>query len=160
MNALVDFSKYDPFSIGFDTFTKRMEDMLKPMTNATYPPYNIVKLDENKYLIEMAVAGFGKNNLEIELNDGVMKVTGKIESDPGFNYLHKGIADRAFTRTFALADSIEVKDAQMMNGLLKIFLENIIPDHKKPKKVDIRDEDETSIKSDSQLLTEDEGARD
>lgn len=159
MNTLANWSKFDPFTVGFDGMAKRMEEMLKPMSGVSYPPYNIVKLEENKYLIEMAVAGFGKNNLEIELKDGSMIVTGRIESEDPTNYLYKGIADRAFTRTFALADTVEVKDAQMMNGLLKIFLENIIPDHKKPKKVEIRDEDETQ-KPDAQLLVEDEGARD
>lgn len=153
MNTLADWAKYDPFSVGFEGMTKRMEEMLKPMSNMGYPPYNIVKTGENTYLIEMAVAGFGKNNLEIELKDGTMKITGKIESENPANYLYKGIADRAFTRTFALADTVEVKDAQMVNGLLKVFLENIIPDHKKPKKVEIRDEEETHL-PDAQLLTE------
>jgi len=155
MNTL---SKFDPFSIGFDSITKKMEEMLKPMSNASYPPYNIVKVDDNKYLIEMAVAGFGKNNLEIEIDNGTMKITGSIESDES-NYLFKGIADRAFTRTFALADTVEVKDAQMVNGLLKVFLENMIPDSKKPKKVDIKDENDSAFEKNAQLLNE-EGARD
>lgn len=153
MNTKNTLSQFDPFSIGFDNFTKQMESMLKPIGSISYPPYNIIKLDENKYLIEMAVAGFSKNNLEIEIDGGTMKITGSIENDANAdNYLFKGIADRAFTRNFALADTVEVKDAQMVNGLLKVFLENMIPEHKKPKKVDIKDEVE--VDSDPEFLAE------
>jgi molecular chaperone IbpA len=110
-----------------------------------YPPYNIVKTDENKYCIEMAVAGFGKNNLDIEVANGTLTIKGGWSMDDMANetvnptsYIYKGIADRAFTRKFTLADTVEVKNAELINGMLKLWLENIIPDHKKPKKVDIK----------------------
>jgi molecular chaperone IbpA len=110
-----------------------------------YPPYNIAKVNENKYVIELAVAGFGKQNLDIEVANGVLTVKGGLtvndmaeESTNSTQYLYKGIADRAFTRKFTLADTVEVKNAELINGMLKLWLENIIPEEKKPKKVDIK----------------------
>jgi molecular chaperone IbpA len=117
-----------------------------------YPPYNVKKIDEEHYIIEMAVAGFGKHNLDIELKNGVLTITGNTETEEG-DYLHKGIANRAFTRKFTIADSVEVKNAELANGMLKIFLERFIPEEAKPKKIDIMDPfgiQETT----KQLLTE------
>jgi molecular chaperone IbpA len=114
-------------------------------TKATnWPPYNIVKIDENNYTIELAVAGFGKHNLDIELANNTLVVKGGFtdeEIDPVDNpvqYLWKGVADRVFTRKFTLADTVEVKNAEYINGMLKIFLENVVPEEKKPRKVDIK----------------------
>jgi molecular chaperone IbpA len=133
----------------FDRFTQIQNNLAKQVT---YPPYNLSKVDDNKYLIELAVAGFGKQNIELELAEGTLKISGKIEGEPTENYIHKGIATRPFERKFALEDHIEVKDASMVNGLLRIWLERIIPEHKKPKKIEVKDaEGEVSSK---QLLTE------
>lgn len=157
---------FDPFSfsnhlVGYD----RMFDRLQEMTSNTakvmttnYPPYNIKKVDDNKYEIEMAVAGFGKQNIDIEIVDNTLTVKGGLtldQLDPGnpVQYLFKGIADRAFTRQFSLADTVEIKDAHLINGMLKIILENIIPEHKKPRKVEIKDE-ESGLSTDKKLLTE------
>jgi molecular chaperone IbpA len=101
----------------------------------TYPPYNIKKVDENKYVIEMAVAGFGRQDLELELKEDVLTVTGRTGTDEATEYLYKGIADRAFTRQFTLADTVIVKNADLINGMLKIWLERFIPEEKKPKKI-------------------------
>lgn len=143
-----DWAKeFEPFFVGFDNhfnkLTKIHDEFAKNIPN--YPPYNIKKIDENKYVVEIAVAGFAKQDIEITLDDGKLIVKGSTKDDEE-GYLFKGIASRAFTRTFALTDTIEVKDADMVNGMLKIFLENIIPEHKKPKKID--------IKTDKQFLTE------
>lgn len=152
---------FDPFSfsnylVGYDRMFDRLQEMTsntsKVMT-ASYPPYNIKKVDENKYEIEMAVAGFGKQNLDIELKDNSLVVKGKTETNDENNFLFKGIADRAFTRHFSLADTVEIKDAHLINGMLRIMLENIIPEHKKPRKVDINDENSSQLE-DKQLLTE------
>jgi molecular chaperone IbpA len=133
------------FGIGFDSVLKQIEQA-KEMIDTSfknapgYPPFNVKKTDENHYIIEMAVAGFGKNTLDIETANGVLTVTGKIESDvDSGQYLYKGIADRAFSRKFALADTMEIKNAEMVNGMLKVYLENFIPDSKKPRKVNIND---------------------
>jgi molecular chaperone IbpA len=104
----------------------------------TYPPYNIKKVDENKYVIEMAVAGFGKQDLELELQDGTLTIKGNVSSEDA-DYIYKGIAERAFTRQFTLADTVEVKNADLINGMLKIWLERFIPEEKKPKKISIGD---------------------
>ena len=144
-NSLPSLEKY---FIGadkvFQTLAKVNEATLKGVPG--YPPYNIVKVNENKYVIEMAVAGFGKHNIDIEIANNTLTVKGGLtvndlgeESVNPVSYLYKGIADRAFTRKFTLADTVEVKNAELINGMLKLWLENIIPEEKKPKKIDIVD---------------------
>jgi molecular chaperone IbpA len=103
----------------------------------SFPPYNIVKLDENKYRVEVAVAGFCKNELEVEVKENTLVLSGKSKNDESENFVHKGIANRAFKRSFELADTVEVQSSELTNGMLKVFLENIIPESRKPKKVDI-----------------------
>lgn len=140
MVYLPDLSKLDTFAIGFNDIQKRLFEAQESLAKAVpgWPPYNIVKVDENKYVIEVAVAGFGRSDLEIELQENKLLIRGATKNDEkGPTFLHKGIADRAFKREFHLADTIEVKNAEMVNGLLKVWLENIIPDNKKPRKVDI-----------------------
>ena len=142
-------SNFDKFFVGADQMVKNFAKAHEMASKAIpgYPPYNIVKVDENKYCIEMAVAGFGKQNIDIEVADGTLTITGAIKSleeeekvtkNP-IAYLYKGIADRTFSRKFTLADTVEVKNAELINGMLKLWLENIIPEEKKPKKVEISD---------------------
>lgn len=135
---------FDKFFVGFDEQLNRMtklhDDFAKNIPN--YPPYNIKKVDDNKYVIEIAVAGFSKSEIEIELDGDKLVVKGSAEDDKD-SYLFKGVGMRDFIRTFALNDQVEVKGAGMVNGMLKIALERIIPDHKKPKKIDISDEPST-----------------
>lgn len=147
------FKDFEKFFVGYDDQFNRLakmhDDFAKNIPN--YPPYNIKKTDENKYVVEIAVAGFSKSEIEIEFVDDKLVVTGNASEDDSAEWLHKGIAARPFTRTFALNDQVEVKGADMLNGMLKIFLERIIPDHKKPRKIDIKDSDATT---DRQMLTE------
>lgn len=155
-----DLAKFDKFFIGSDGISKRLQEAAELMSKAipNYPPYNVVKVDDNKYVIEMAVAGFGKHNLDITIQDGTLTVHGftnvEESADEASQYLYKGIADRSFTRKFSLADTVEIKNAELINGMLKLWLENIIPDSKKPKKVDIVDGEEKKV-SKKTLLTED-----
>ena len=144
--------EFDRFFVGFDDqiarFQKLQEDVAKNMPS--YPPYNIRKVDDNHYAIEIAVAGFGQQDIDIEMNDGKLVVRGQMtttEEDEG-NFLFKGIANRAFTRTFALNDEIEVKDAEIINGMLKVALERLVPEHKQPKKIPVKG------KSSKQLLVD------
>lgn len=153
------FAGFDKVFVGFDDqfnkLAKIHDDLAKNIPN--YPPYNIKKTDENKYVIEIAVAGFAKQDIEIDLEGDKMVVKGKVqtdEKDAASNFLFKGISDRAFTRTFALDDQVEVKGAEMFNGMLKVFLERIIPEHKKPKKINIEEKGEVVSKKTKQLLTE------
>ena len=155
---------FDKFFVGFDDQYDRMvkmhDDLTKNIPN--YPPYNIRKTGENTYVIEIALAGFAKQDIEIELVDGKMVIRGKTTEDADeANYLFKGIANRGFTRTFALEDQIEVQNAEMLNGMLKVFLEKIIPEHKKPKKIDIGSANMgPKTKSTATLLNEDREDRD
>jgi len=120
--------------IGYDDIMKRLNESFDSGKVPGYPPFNVKKVSENKYLIELAVAGFGKSDLEIEMKEGVLSVKGNVksdESDQEENVLYKGIAERAFTRNFLLADQVEVKNADLVNGMLKIWLERFVPDTKK-----------------------------
>lgn len=131
-------TQFDPFTVGFDKFFEQVKDLQNQAAKAiAYPPYNIRKTGDNTYVIEMAVAGFSKKDIEITLEDNTLKVNGSIASDGDEkNYLFKGIAERPFSRTFTLADNVEIKNAEMINGMLRIFLDNLVP-QKKTKKVDI-----------------------
>lgn len=145
------FKDMDKFFVGFDDTFNRLakvhDDLTKNIPN--YPPYNIKKTSENTYVIEVAVAGFGKQDIEIELADNKLFIRGNVQNteDDG-NFLFKGIANRAFTRTFALDDQVEVKDAEMINGMLKVFLERITPEYKKPKKIAVKSKDLTEEQKD------------
>ena len=157
---------FDPFSfpsltksmIGSDQILNRMKDVMDNLPKIhTYPPYNIRKVEDNKYVIEVAVAGFGRQDLEIEMLDGSLTIKGNIDSDKdnAESYIFKGIADRSFARTFTLADSVEIKNAELLNGMLKVWLERFIPEEKKSKKIKIDDPSEAVSKK--QMLTEEEG---
>lgn len=140
------------FDDSFDKLAKLHDEVTKNIPN--YPPYNIKKVDENKYTIEIAVAGFAKQDIELEFVDNKLIVAGKASDDSDNEaFLWRGIANRAFTRTFVLDDQVEIQNAEMLNGMLKVFLERIIPEHKKPKKIEIN---EKPSKGDKQFLTEEE----
>lgn len=141
-------------TVGFEDTLKRLTDLANTTFKSVYPPYDIIKVDDNKYVIQLAVAGFGKQNIDIELADGKLIVAGKLDNDEKdvLNVLHKGIANRPFTRSFTLADTVVVEGAELVNGILKIWLENIIPDHKKPRKVEIADKDEKEAKPSKKTL--------
>ena len=133
---------FDKIFVGFDDQFNRLAKMHDDLTKniPNYPPYNIKKTGDNTYVIELAVAGFARQDIEIELADGKMVVKGNVTNDEDdSNFLFKGIAARNFTRTFALDDQIEIKDAEMFNGMLQVFLERIIPEHKKPKKIEVKE---------------------
>ena len=145
------FKDFDKFFIGFDDGFNRIskihDDLTKNIPN--YPPYNIKKIDDTHYVIEMAVAGFGQTDLDIEIDGGKLIVKGNVTStEPEDNFLFKGIAARAFTRAFALNDQVEVKDAELFNGMLKIALERLVPEEKKAKKVPVKTKSEKTFLND------------
>ena len=154
------FKDFDKFYVGFDDqfnkLSKIHDDLTKSIPN--YPPYNIKKVDDNKYVIELAVAGFSKQDIDLELDGDKLIVRSNAKTDDKDSteaFLFKGISNRAFTRTFALDDQIEVKGAEMFNGLLQVYLERIIPEHRKPQKIEVAEKGESKAKkSKSQLLTE------
>ena len=143
-----------PFFVGFERIHDRMNQFNDTLSkNApSYPPYNIHK-DDDQYIIEMAVAGFTEDDIDIEIQDDVLKVVGSASTSTNSStYLHRGIANRGFTRNFNLAETIEVKSASLDNGMLQICLENIVPENKKPRKVGINKKEES--KEEPRLLNE------
>lgn len=129
-----DYSPFFRSTVGFD----RLLDLLDSADTAQgYPPYNIERSDENNYRVTIAVAGFGEKDLNVEVADGVLTVTGKRDSASVPTYLHQGIAGRSFERKFQLAEHVEVRGAKLENGLLHVDLERVVPEAKKPRKVAI-----------------------
>jgi molecular chaperone IbpA len=125
----------DPFFIGFD----RMVDRMRTATpnQANYPPYNIIKTGEDQYELQLAIAGFNYDDLDITLKDGTLTIEGNQNTDDEKNYIHKGISARSFNRTFTLMDTIVVNGADLDAGILSVHLENVIPDEKKPRTIEI-----------------------
>lgn len=123
--------------LGFDSI---FDDMSR-MTHKTqpYPPYNVIKKDEEHYLIEIAIAGFKNEDIDLTLEKGVLTVEGKKKNEDTANYLHKGISARNFTRSFTLADTIEVVGADVIDGMLYIGLQNVVPEEEKPKTINLGD---------------------
>jgi molecular chaperone IbpA len=126
-------------TIGFDNlFDQLNRTFANSKTDGNYPPHNVVKLDDTHYVIEVAVAGFAENEIDVELKENVLTVRGEQEkTDKEIEYLHKGISARNFVRTFPLAEHIEVRGATVKNGILAIALEQVVPEEQKAKKVQI-----------------------
>nr|WP_321360193.1 Hsp20 family protein [uncultured Hyphomonas sp.] len=126
--------------VGFDRMANMIDQAARLDGSQGYPPYNIERVDENAFAIEVAVAGFTEADLEIETKEGLLTVAGK-KSEPedagGKNYLHRGIAQRSFIRRFQLADHILVTGAQLDHGVLRIDLIRELPEEKKPRKIQI-----------------------
>ena len=144
-----------PASVGFDRFIHDVENMLNeaPVTTS-FPPHNIIKIDDNKYIVEVAVAGFSKDDIIIKAVDGVLEIKGeKSNQDKDTQYLHKGIGTRSFVKKLQLAETVEVRGAKFKDGILTIGLENVIPEEKKPKVIPI-DEELPLFNTEKQLLTE------
>ena len=135
---MFDFTPLYRSSVGFDRLFQLLDEAAASETQA-YPPYNIERLGENEYRITMAVAGFGPADVTIEAKGNVLTVTGKKadKSAPATAMLHQGIAARGFDRRFQLADHVEVKGADMDNGLLHIALERRLPEALKPRQIPI-----------------------
>jgi molecular chaperone IbpA len=132
-----DLSPLFRSTIGFDRLSRLIDSSLAADTVA-YPPYNIEKLGENAYRITMAVAGFGEGDIDITVQDNALTIQGKAQAEPeGAQYLHRGIAGRAFERRFQLADHVEVDGARLENGLLHVELVRRIPETLKPRKIEI-----------------------
>jgi len=133
-------------SVGFDVFDNIFDSVFNLNESSTsYPPYNIIK-SNNNYTITMAIAGFTKDEVDISIEENELSVKGvSNNSDEKIEFLHKGIAARNFERKFQLADTIKVIDASYENGLLNIFLEREIPEHQKPRKIEINNNKVNSI---------------
>ena len=147
-NNLSIFNNLRPLTVGFDNVFDQLEYMMEDRffekgTVANFPPYNIVKTGENTYDVELALAGFNRNDIEVEYKENNLTVKSKKqekadETDPDGNMIHRGISKRMFSRSFTIANDVEVKGAELKDGLLKVSLERIIPEHKKAKTIEIK----------------------
>ena len=127
----------DPFFIGFNRELSRLNTAHK--TNSqSYPPYDLLKLDEDTYQISLAIAGFSKEDINVSVDNGTLIIKGEIVEVTDAEVVHKGIAGRKFTRTFALGEYMEVTSAELKDGMLHVHVVRIIPEDKKPKVIDIK----------------------
>lgn len=138
-----DLQKMLGFSVGFDGLFNRLNTM--DTAQSGYPPYNIRKLNDLQYVVELALAGFSKSDIEVEVTDGTLTIRSVTAKDDGadndenneINFVHRGIAKRTFSRAFQLSDDIIVKNADLQDGMLIVNLERVIPDEKKPRLIPI-----------------------
>ncbi len=143
-NALqaFDFNTVTPYAVGFDRQFDRLWDYATHQAESSgFPPYNIQKTEDFKFEIEMALAGFDKKDISVEVAEGVLTIKSIKDKDTGATdefTLYKGISKRNFTRKFTLADDIIVNDAKLENGMLTISLERIIPEEKKPRQITVK----------------------
>ena len=137
MRTSFDFSPLYRSSIGFDRVFDLLENASRVQTIDNWPPYDIAKTGDDTYRISMAVAGFGQEELNISAQPNLLIVTGERSAEASGEFLHRGIANRAFTRRFELADHVKVKGASLVNGLLNIDLEREIPEAMKPRRIAI-----------------------
>ena len=135
----LDIPSIQRFAVGFDRMFDELSRTAGTLNASNYPPYNIIKETETIWKIEVAVAGFDESELDVEIVNNELVVSGAVnkENKAEQQYLHQGIAGRDFERTFALADNVEVKGASVKNGILTVTLEHIVPESAKPKKIAI-----------------------
>jgi molecular chaperone IbpA len=138
--SLSNFHTLAPNTVGWERHLNRLSDY-HSVAQTGFPPYNIIQEGDFDYKIELALAGFSKDDIEVKVADGVLSIKSTKDNETGgedINTLHKGISYRKFNRKYDLADDIVVKDAKLENGLLTIHLERIIPDEKKPRVIEIK----------------------
>ena len=135
-------------SVGFDRFNDLFESALRNEASNAYPPHNVEKHSENEYRIVIATAGLTEEDLNIQIEKGVLTVAGgKRETEKGVTYLHQGVAQRAFRLSFRLADHIEVQGAALNNGLLSIDLVRVVPEEAKPRRIEISGSSKPDLKT-------------
>ena len=144
------FNQLRPVTVGFDNVFDHFERMFdednffRSPTMSNFPPYNIVKTGKNSYDIELALAGFGKDDIEVQYEDNMLHVKSKQkdekseDKDDNGDILHRGISKRWFSKSFTIADDVEVKGAELKDGLLKVSMERIIPEGKAPRTIEIK----------------------
>jgi molecular chaperone IbpA len=145
--ALSIFNQLRPVTVGFDNvfdhFERMFDDDFRGLSVPNFPPYNIVKTGKNSYDVELALAGYSKKDIDVSLEDGVLTIKSvkseeekEVEDNNGV--LHQGIAKRFFSKAFTIADDVEVKGAELKDGLLKVSMERVVPEHKKARTINIK----------------------
>ena len=140
MNDITFLNRLRPFTIGFDDIFNTFETLSTSNNfSSTYPPYDIVKIDDYKYNVELAVAGFSKGDIQVDYADNTLTIESKKEKETEEdNFIHKGISKRYFKKSFTIADDVIVNGAELKDGLLTVSCERIIPEHKKKKLIEIK----------------------
>ena len=139
LSLLDNFNQLTPYAVGFDRVYDQLNTYVANNATSTgFPPYNIRKDGEYNFVIEMALAGFGKKDIEVEVADGTLTVKSVKENSEDDSTLYRGISYRRFERKFTLADDIIVKDAKLENGMLSIDLERVVPEEKKPRLITVK----------------------
>ena len=135
-----NLNQLNHYAVGFDRVFDRLNDysISQQSTSNVFPPYNIRKDGDFNFEIEMALAGFGKKDIEVEVADGVLTVRSIKDNEESDDVIHRGISYRKFVRKFTMADDIVVNSAKLQNGLLHISLERIVPEEKKPRLIDVK----------------------
>ena len=128
----------DPFFIGFNREMERLSNVQLASRQTNYPPYDLIKVDDDTFKLSLAIAGFSKEDIDVSVDNGTLVIKGEIEEATEAEVIHKGIAGRKFTRTFALGEYMEVIGAKLEDGMLHIDIERIIPEEKKPKSIKIK----------------------
>ena len=128
----------DPFFIGFNRELERLNTVHNLATRQAYPPYDILKLDEDTYRLSLAVAGFSKTDINVSVDNGTLIIKGEIAEVTDVEVVHKGIAARKFTRTFALGEYMEVSNAELKDGMLTVNIVRVVPEDKKPKVIKVK----------------------
>jgi molecular chaperone IbpA len=147
----LDLPTFHRATVGFDQMFREMDRMFENSKSTGYPPYNIAQINNDEYMISLAVAGFGMDNLDITLDKNILTVEGTTsKEDETVNYLHKGIGGRNFRRQFTLADHIEVANATLDLGMLNIHLVRNVPDELQPKKIEIKTGPKLALTADTE----------
>ena len=143
--AISIFNQLRPYSVGFDSvfdhFGRMFEDDMFDISVPNYPPYNIVKTGDNKYDVEVALAGFNKKDINVSVENGMLTIESKTEDkskDKDGEVIHKGISKRYFKKSFTISDDVEVKGAELKDGMLRVSMEKIVPEAKKLKTIEIK----------------------
>lgn len=134
----LDIPSIHKFSVGFDNLFDEMLRINAQQGSTNYPPYNVVQINEDEYMISLAVAGFGPDNIDVVKDGNFLVIEGNpVHPVEGINYLHKGISTRSFRREFKLADHVDIENAHLELGILSVHLKRNVPEEQKPKKIAI-----------------------
>ena len=134
-----NMNQLTPYTVGFDRMFNRLQDYsTNNLSSTNFPPYNIRKDGEYKYVIEMALAGFGKKDIEVEVTEGTLSIRSVKENTEDDSTVYRGISYRKFDRKFTVADDVVVNGASLENGMLTIDLERVVPEEKKPRLITVK----------------------
>jgi molecular chaperone IbpA len=128
----------DPFFIGFNREMERLSNVQLASRQTSYPPYDLIKVDDDSYKLSLAVAGFSKDDIDVTTDNGTLIIKGELPEAGEAEVIHKGIAGRKFTRTFALGEYMEITGAEIKDGMLNINIDRVVPEEKKPKTIKIK----------------------